>query len=100
MLFAKNSVDKANMGFVPVKAIITPDSITLMDKFENSEDIVVENGSNISESYEFGINLTDVKLILDSCKAEHITLNYGNHKFVNFVRGNISNLIPEAKKTN
>ena len=98
MLFAKNSVDKANMGFVPVKAIITPDSITLMDKFENSEDIVVENGSNISESYEFGINLTDVKLILDSCKAEHITLNYGNHKFVNFVRGNISNLIPEVKK--
>ena len=39
-----------------------------------------------------------IKLITDSCKGEHVTMNCGNHKSVVFVRGNISNLVPECKK--
>ena len=97
MLFTKNSVDKVNMSFIPAHVVIDPDEIVLRDKFGNIETVTVENGSFVDESYEMDINLADIKLITDSCKGEHVTMNCGNHKSVVFVRGNISNLVPEVK---
>ena len=96
MLFTKNSVDKANMTFIPARATINQDELIFADKFGNVESVTVENGSTINGTYEMGINLSDIKLITDSCKNEHITMNCGNHKSVVFIRGNISNLIPEV----
>lgn len=98
MLFTKNSVDKANMAFIPATVVIDPDELIIKDKFGNMETITIENGSYVDESYTMDINLADVKLITDSCKGEHVTMNCGNHKSVVFVRGNISNLVPESKK--
>ena len=98
MLFTKNSVDKANMAFIPATIIISNDELVIKDKFGNMETVTVENGSYVDESYTMDINLADIKLITDSCKGEHVTMNCGNHKSVVFVRGNISNLVPECKK--
>ena len=98
MLFTKNSVDKVNMAFIPATIIISNDELVIKDKFGNMETVTVENGSYVDESYTMGINLADIKLITDSCKGEHVTMNCGNHKSVVFVRGNISNLVPECKK--
>ena len=97
MLFTKNSVDKVNMAFIPAHVIMDNDEIVLRDKFGNIETVQVESGSYIDESYEMDVNLADIKLITDSCKGEHVTMNCGNHRSVVFVRGNISNLIPEVK---
>jgi hypothetical protein len=44
------------------------------------------------------INLFDIKLVLDSCKVDHITLNCGNHRSVVITRGTVANLIPEVRK--
>ena len=98
MLFTKNSVDKVNMSFVPATIIMSNDELVIKDKFGNMETVTVENGSYVDESYTMDINLADIKLITDSCKGEHVTMNCGNHKSVVFVRGNISNLVPECKK--
>ena len=98
MLFTKNSVDKVNMSFIPATCVVDNDEVVLKDKFGNIETVTVENGSYVDESYTMKINLADVKAIVDSCKTEHITMNCGNGKSVVFVRGNISNLIPEVKK--
>lgn len=98
MLFTKNSVDKVNMAFVPATMIMDNDELVIRDKFGNMETVTVENGSYVDESYTMDINLADVKLITDSCKGEHVTMNCGNGKSVVFVRGNISNLVPECKK--
>lgn len=98
MLFTKNSVDKVNMAFVPANVVIDNDEMVLSDKFGNIETVTVENGSYVDESYAFKINLADVKAIVDSCKGEHVTMNCGNGRSVVFVRGNISNLVPEVKK--
>ena len=98
MLFTKNSVDKANMAFIPATIIMSNDELVIKDKFGNMETVTVENGSYVDESYTMDINLADIKLITDSCKGEHVTMNCGNHKSVVFVRGNISNLVPECKK--
>ena len=98
MLFTKNSVDKVNMAFIPATCVVDNDELVIKDKFGNIETVTVENGSYVDESYTMKINLADVKAIMDSCKMEHITMNCGNGKSVVFVRGNISNLIPEVKK--
>ena len=97
MLFTKNSVDKVNMSYIPAKVILDNDEMVIRDKFGNIETVGIENGSFVDNTYDMDINLADVKLIVDSCKNEHITMNCGNHKSVVFVRGNISNLVPEVK---
>lgn len=98
MLFTKNSVDKVNMAFIPANVTLDNDEMVLSDKFGNIESVTVENGSYVDEGYSFKINLADVKAIVDSCKGEHVTMNCGNGRSVVFVRGNISNLVPEVKK--
>ena len=97
MLFTKNSVDSANMAFIPADCILTNDEVVIRDKFDNIETVNVENGSYVDDTYTMKVNLADIKLITDSCKGEHVTMNCGNHQSVVFVRGNISNLIPEIK---
>ena len=99
MLFTKNSVDKVNMAFIPATCTMDNDELVLRDKFGNIETVTVENGSYVDESYSMAVNLADIKLIVDSCKNDHVTMNCGNHKAVVFVRGNISNLIPELKES-
>ena len=98
ILFTKNSINNANMHYLPVTATITADDLTLSDNRGNSEVIEIENGSFVDGSYEMIVNLADLKLVLDSCKNEHITLNCGNHRSIVISRGNINNLIPEGRK--
>ena len=95
--FTKTSVDKANMSQVKANITITPDEFTIQDALGNCEVVPVENGSFVSDGYEMAINLADLKLVLDSCKNEHITLNCGNHRSIVITRGNVNNLIPEMK---
>jgi len=97
LLFTKTSIDKANMSQVKVDITITPDEFIIKDSLGNSESVPVENGSFVSDGYEMALNLSDLKLVLESCKNEHITLNCGNHRSIVITRGNVNNLIPEMK---
>ena len=97
LLFTKTSVDKANMSQVKVDVAITPDEFIIRDSLGNCESVPVENGSFVADGYDIAINLSDLKLVLDSCKNEHITLNCGNHRSIVITRGNVNNLIPEMK---
>ena len=97
LLFTKTSVDKANMSQVKVDVAITPDEFIIRDSLGNCESVPVENGSFVADGYDMAINLSDLKLVLDSCKNEHITLNCGNHRSIVITRGNVNNLIPEMK---
>lgn len=95
MLFAKNSLSRVNMLLIKAKVKISGTELTITDGLGNTESVVIENGSYVDSDYEMTINISDIKLVLDSCKDEHITINCGNHKSVVLTRGNISNLIPE-----
>lgn len=92
----KSATDKAST-FLPIRATISGNVLMLTDKFSNTEAVTIENGSYVTGTYDFGVNLVDLKLVLDSCKNEHITFNCGNHQSIIIARGNISNLIPEVK---
>jgi len=98
LMFYKNSSTKADLSFVPAVVEFTDTDLTISDvSGDNKEVITVENGSSTPGSYSMGVNLIDLKAVLDSCKNEHITMNCGNKKSIIINRGTISNVIAETR---
>lgn len=98
LMFHKNSSAKADLSFVPAVVEFTNTELTISDLTgDNKEVITIENGSTTPGGYSMGVNLIDLKAVLDSCKNEHITLNCGNHKSIIICRANISNVIAETR---
>ena len=98
LMFHKNSSAKADLSFVPAVVEFSTADLTISDlSGDNKEVITIENGSSTTGSYTMGVNLIDLKAVLDSCKNEHITMNCGNHKSIIINRGTISNVIAETR---
>lgn len=98
LMFHKNSSAKADLSFVPSLVDFTDTEFAISDlSGDNKEVITIENGSTTSGSYSMGVNLIDLKAVLDSCKNEHITVNCGNRKSIIINRGTISNVIAETR---
>ena len=98
LMFYKNSSAKADLNFVPANISFDNTELTISDISGNNHEVVtVENGSSTPGGYSMGVNLIDLKFVLDSCKNEHITMNCGNKKSVIICRGNISNVIAETR---
>lgn len=98
LMFHKNSSAKADLSFVPALVEFTETDFTISDlSGDNKEVITIENGSTTPGGYSMGVNLIDLKSVLDSCKNEHITMNCGNHKSIIICRANISNVIAETR---
>ena len=101
MAFTKNSKatsEKVNMAYLPTAMKIESGELVIKDKFDNYETVSIANESYSTGDYEMFVNLYDIKLVLDSCKADHITLNCGNHRSIVITRGTVANLIPEVRK--
>lgn len=98
LMFHKNSSAKADLSFVPAMVEFTDTDFIISDTSgDNKEVVTVENGSITPGNYSMGVNLIDLKAVLDSCKNEHITMNCGNHKSIIVNRGTISNVIAETR---
>ena len=98
LMFYKNSSAKADLNFVPATVSFSDTELTISDiSGNNVEVITIENGSTTPGGYSMGVNLIDLKFVLDSCKNEHITMNCGNKKSIIICRANISNVIAETR---
>lgn len=98
LMFYKNSTVDASRAFVPATITFTDTDLMITDASgENTEVVTIENGSNTVGGYAMGIDLLDLKAVLDSCKNEHITMNCGNHRSVILTRGSICNVIAETR---
>lgn len=98
LMFHKNSNAKVDTSFIPATIYFTDTELTIADASgDNTEAITIENGSTTPGGYTMGVNLIDLKSVLDSCKNEHITVNCGNHKSIIINRGTISNVIAETR---
>jgi hypothetical protein len=98
LMFHKNSSAKADLSFVPATVDFSNAELTISDvSGDNKEVITIENGSTTPGGYSMGVNLIDLKSVLDSCKNEHITMNCGNKKSIIIARGLISNVIAETR---
>lgn len=99
MLFTKNSINKANMSYVPMDITFTNEEVIITDTQGNVDYVAIENGeSYVDTSYNLRLNIADLKSVLDSCKAGHVTMNCGNGRSVIIARGPISNVIPEIRR--
>lgn len=66
---------------------------------ENEETLTVENGSNVTEelaSYSMLVNLTSLKIVLETCTEQYVTMGYGDHTAITINRGGVINVIPES----
>jgi hypothetical protein len=98
LMFHKNSSAKADLSFVPASVEFSNTELIISDlSGDNKEVVTIENGSSTVGGYSMGVNIIDLKAVLDSCKNEHITMNCGNHKSIIICRANISNVIAETR---
>lgn len=74
------------------------DAVTVYDvKKENKEIINYNNTSLITEEpYTAILDLTEVKVTLESCAEKYLNLHFGDNTAVVIARGNVSNVIPEC----
>ena len=74
------------------------DSMTIFDSNkENKEVLKFKNDTKVDQEYTMTLDLSDLKLILDTISEEYVTLSFGNHQAVVLKRPNISNVVPEVK---
>lgn len=64
---------------------------------ENSETLLFKNDTKVDSEYSMTLDLSDLKLVLDTITEDYITLSFGNHQAVALKRPNITNIIPECK---
>lgn len=97
LMFHKNSNAKVDLSFVPATVEFTNTELTIADATGHNKEVITIENSITTGSYSMGVNLIDLKSVLDSCKNEHITLNCGNHKSIIINRGTINNVIAETR---
>lgn len=74
------------------------DTLTIYDSNkENKEVIKFKNNTTVKEEYSMKLDLTDLKLILDSMTEEYLTMSFGNHQAIVLKRTSIANVVPECK---
>ena len=64
--------------------------------FKSVADSVASSYTHVNDEYNASIDLIDVKLTLENCSENYITLNFGNNRSVVVIRNNIYNVIPEV----
>ena len=80
------------------KFIFDKDKVTIEDETSgNIEYLNYTNNCNLLESpYETYFDLNDIKLTLQACDEEYLTLNFGDSNALVIARANILNVIPEC----
>lgn len=77
------------------------DEVIIWDaKRENCESVSYVGGEATLDNYVSVLDLTDLKLTLESCTESYVTVKYGNGQAVVITRGNVCNVIPEVGGVN
>ena len=74
------------------------DAVVVWDVRKENNETVMYNNSAYSldgDGYTVSLDVNDLKLTLESCSEQYVTLNFGDRKAVVVVRGNIKTVIPE-----
>jgi len=77
----------------------TNEGLTIYDtKKTNHEQIGYANSDNSLEEWAYSclVDSNDLKITLEACTAEYVTLNFGNKQAINVVYKNVINIMPEC----
>lgn len=74
------------------------DSATIYDANHFNKETIYYNNSDtgIADKYTLLLNVNDLKLTLDTCDEEYLTLSFGDHTAVVISRKNIKNVLAET----
>lgn len=93
---------KRLMLFIPkntlptAKLVFKEDAVAISDQYGNNNEVLYYGGTEkLTEEYEMYVDLLDLKLTLEGCTEQYVSVNFGNHLAVVVARGNIYNVIPE-----
>lgn len=64
---------------------------------DNVEKVMFKNETSVSDEYEMLLDLSDLKMVLDTITEEYVTMSFGNHSAIVLKRGSIYNVIPECR---
>lgn len=64
---------------------------------DNVEKVMFKNDTSVSDEYEMLLDLSDLKMVLDTITEEYVTMSFGNHSAIVLKRGSIYNVIPECR---
>ena len=71
--------------------------ITIYDSNnENTETFLFKNDTNFETLQSFILDLSDLKLVVDTVTEDYLTLSFGDHQAVVLKRGVITNVFPEC----
>lgn len=71
--------------------------ITIYDSNnENTETFLFKNDVNFETLQSFILDLSDLKLVVDTITEDYLTLSFGDHQAVVLKRGAITNVFPEC----
>lgn len=78
--------------------LFSPTELTLLDVREDNTDKVFYTGEvQLDQDYSAVVDLEDLKLTLEACSEQYVTLYFGDSKAIVVSRAGVKNLIPEAR---
>ena len=82
--------------------VFKKDSMIVYDtRRDNKEEVYYNNSvSNLDEDYETMVDSKDLKLTLETCTEQYLTIHFGNKTAIVISRGNVKNVNPECNNGN
>ena len=73
------------------------DYVTVYDYGKKNSEIIYYNNedSNVTSAYTAILDLTDIKLVIDTCSEPYVTINFGDSQAIVIPRQSVRNVIPE-----
>ena len=79
--------------------VFKDDGLTIYDtKKTNSEDISYAESVMLDEPWEYTclVDSNDLKISLETCSSQYLTINFGNQQAISLVYDNVINIVPEC----
>lgn len=73
------------------------DYVTVYDSGKQNSEILYYNNddANVTDTYTAILDFTDIKLVLDTCSEQYVTINFGDSQAIVIPRQSVRNVIPE-----
>lgn len=93
---------KKDTSSIYTPVVFTTDYITLYDSSEENYESIkyINTETALTSPYSCIFNTNDLKLTLETCSSQFVTIGFGNHEAVVIKRDNVINVIPECVRSN
>lgn len=73
------------------------DSVKIWDVAKVNSETINYNNTAMTDTYSATLDLIDLKITLENCVEQDLTINFGDKQAFIIARGNVKNIIPEVK---